>query len=101
MKLNMQSIHFTASSRLKDYIQKKCDKLDHFFDRIIEGEVYLKLQKELKDADKQVEIKLYVPGSTLIAKENAKTFEAATDLVIDKLKGQLVRYKEKLRAARA
>lgn len=97
MKLNIQSIHFTAASRLTDHIQKKCDKLDVFFDRIIEGEVFLKLKNEEKGANKLVEIKLHVPGDTLVAKENAKTFEAATDLVVGKLKSQLVKYKEKMR----
>ncbi len=98
MKLNIQSIHFTAADRLKDYVQKKCTKLDHFFDRILEGDVYLKLQNDVKGANKLVEIKLRVPGDILIAKEQAKTFEAATDLVTDKLRQQLIRYKEKMRA---
>ncbi|MEL7339962.1 MAG: HPF/RaiA family ribosome-associated protein, partial [Bacteroidota bacterium] len=55
MKVTIQSIHFTAAERLKNYVQKKCDKFDQFFDRIIEGKVSLKLQKEAKGADKLVE----------------------------------------------
>ncbi|RMG69230.1 MAG: ribosome-associated translation inhibitor RaiA [Bacteroidetes bacterium] len=101
MKVTIQSIHFTAADRLKSYIQKKCDKLDQFFDRIIEGTVVLKVQQEVKNANKHVEIKLMVPGDLLIAKEEAKTFEAAVDLATDKLKLQLKKYKEKIRSREA
>ena len=96
MKLTIQSIHFTASARLKNYIQKKCDKLDQFFDRITEGKVALKLQNEVKGANKLVEIQLMVPGDVLIAKEKGLTFEAATDLATDKLKTQLKKYKGRM-----
>lgn len=98
MKVTIQSIHFTAADRLKAYTQKKCDKLDQFFDRITEGIVTLKLQQEVKDANKYAEIKLIVPGDVLIATEQAQTFEAAVDLATDKLKLQLKKYKEKLRS---
>ena len=97
MKITIQSIHFDASQRLQDYIQKKCDKLDHFYDRITEGSVILKVTNE-KPNNKFVEIKLNVPGDTLFSKETAKTFEAATDLATDKLKEQLRRFKGKARA---
>ncbi|MEY2705096.1 MAG: hypothetical protein RL407_1158, partial [Bacteroidota bacterium] len=35
----MHSIHFVADQKLIDFIQKKADKLDTFYDRIIDGEV--------------------------------------------------------------
>jgi putative sigma-54 modulation protein len=98
MRITIHSIRFTAADHLKDYIQKKCDKLDKFFDKIVEGKVNLKLQNEVKGANKFVEIIVYVPGDTLVAKDSGSTFEEATDLVIDKLKTQLKRYKERLRS---
>ena len=98
MRITIQSIHFTAADRLKEYIQKKCDKLDQFFDNIIEGKVNLKVQNENKGANKLVEILVAVPGDTLISKEMGATFEEATDLATDKLKVQLKKYKERMRA---
>jgi putative sigma-54 modulation protein len=98
MKITIQSIHFDASQRLKNYIEKKCNKLEKFYDRIIGGDAVLKVQQEMKPNNKLVEIKLNVPGDTLVARENAQTFEAATDLATDKLKEQLRRYKGKARA---
>ncbi len=41
MKLQMHSIHFNADVVLIDFIQKKADKLETFFDRIIDGEVFM------------------------------------------------------------
>ena len=48
MKITIQSIHFDASARLKTYIEKKCNKLDQFYDRITEGTITLKVQNEMK-----------------------------------------------------
>ena len=99
MNLTIQSIHFDADQKLKDYIQKKCDKLDQFFDRITDAEVFLKVVKPGVKDNKTVEIKLNVPGDILMATENADTFEAATDLATCKMKAQLLRYKDKLRTS--
>lgn len=97
MKLQIQSIHFDADQKLLDYIQEKCDKLDHFFDKIIDGQVYLKLERKGDHSLKAIEIKLNVPGTVLIASENSFSFEEAVDLSTENLKRQVKRYKEKLR----
>lgn len=98
MEINMQSIHFDADTKLLDYIQKKVEKLETFFDRIINAEVIMRLENSgAKVQDKVLEIKLYVPGNTLLIKETRKTFEEAVDLGTDSLKRQLVKYKEKVR----
>lgn len=98
MKISVQSIHFTADKKLLDFIQKKVDKLDQFFDQIISGMVYLKLENVEDEENKIVEIKLNVPGVTLFAKEQCKSFEEATDLAIDSLRRQVNKHKDKSRA---
>jgi len=97
MKITVQSIHFTADHKLLDFIQKKVDKLDQFFDQIISGEVYLKLENVDDEANKISEVKLIVPGGTLFAKEQCKTFEEATDLAIESLRKQITKHKDKTR----
>ena len=97
MKIRVQSIHFTADSKLLDFIQKKTDKLDQFFDQIIGGEVYLKLENTEDEANKISEIKLIIPGNDLFAKEQCKTFEEATDKAVESLRRQLDKHKEKIR----
>lgn len=97
MKLQIHSVHFDADQKLLDFIQKKSDKLDTFFDRITDGEVFLRLEKgEHSRENKVVEIKLALPGTTLFAKEKNTSFEAATDEAIESLKTQLTKYKDKI-----
>jgi len=98
MKIRVQSIHFNADKKLLEFIQKKVDKLDQFFDQIISGEVYLKLENVEDEANKISEIKLIVPGGTMFAKEQCKSFEEATDLAIESLKKQITKHKDKTRA---
>lgn len=98
MKIRVQSIHFTADSKLLDFIQTRVDKLDQFFDQIISGEVYLKLENADNEENKITEIKLLLPGNDLFAKEKCKTFEEATDKAIESLRRQVDKHKEKLRA---
>lgn len=98
MKIRVQSIHFNADKKLLDFIQRKVDKLDQYFDQIISGEVYLKLENVEDEANKISEIKLIVPGMTLFAKEQCKTFEEATDLSIESLRKQITKHKDKTRA---
>jgi putative sigma-54 modulation protein len=99
MKLQVHSIHFNADQKLIDFIQKKVDKLETFYDRMVDGEVFLRLNNEGID-NKTVEIKLRVPGSQLFAKEQAKSFEAATDQATEALRMQLQKFKEKIKEVR-
>ncbi|MES2274514.1 MAG: ribosome-associated translation inhibitor RaiA [Bacteroidota bacterium] len=95
MKITVQSIHFTADVKLLDFIQKKADKLDQFYDKIISGEVYLKLENVDNEVNKISEIKIQLPGNQLFAKEQCKTFEEATDLAIESLRKQIDKHKQK------
>lgn len=97
MKIGVQSIHFTADQKLLNFIQKKANKLDQFYDQIISGEVYLKLDNAVNEANKISEIKLIIPGTTLFAKEQCKSFEEATDLSVESLRKQITKFKEKNR----
>ncbi len=91
----MQSIHFDADQKLLDFIEKKSSKLLTYYDGIIDGEVYLKLDKDESMENKVVEIKLNIPGNSLFAKEQSKSFEAAADMAVEGLRRQLKKFKEK------
>jgi putative sigma-54 modulation protein len=99
MGITIQSLRFKADSRLKDFIESKCSKLNQYFDGIVDIQVVLRLERNPGVGNKVVEIKTIVPNQTLIASEKAATFEAATDMALDTLARQVKRYKEKLRAA--
>ena len=99
MKITVQSIRFNADKKLLDFIQKKTDKLETFYDQIISGEVYLKLENVEDEANKITEIKLMLPGNQIFAKEQCKTFEEATDLAVECLRKQIEKHKQKKAAA--
>ena len=90
----MHSIHFDADQKLLDFIQKKVDKLETFYDRVVDGEVYLRLNNSGID-NKTVEIKLNLPGRQIFAKEEAKSFEEAADLATEALRRQIRKVKVK------
>lgn len=98
MKLQMHSIHFDADSKLLDFIQRKVDKLETYYDRIIDGEVFLRVENDDHQENKMVEIKLNSPGTQFFAKEQARSFEAGTDAAVEALRRQLKKHKEKLYA---
>jgi putative sigma-54 modulation protein len=98
MVIQTQSVHFDADGKLLEFIQKKLVKLETYHDKILNADVILKLEKTGQVQDKVAEIKVNIPGSTLIAKETRKTFEESVDEAIDALRVQLIKVKEKYRA---
>lgn len=100
MKLQVQSIHFDADIKLINFIQRKVDKLQTFYDRMVDGEVFLRLNNEGVE-NKTVEIKLNMPGTQLFAAEKAKSFEAATDMATEALRNQLKKFKTRVKQGRA
>lgn len=99
MKLQVHSIHFDADRKLVDFIQRKIDKLETFYDRLVDGEVFLRLNNEGIE-NKTVEIKLNVPGTQLFAVEKARSFEAAADQATIALRNQLKKFKTRLTKGR-
>jgi putative sigma-54 modulation protein len=96
MKAIYQATNFDADQKLIDFIQKRLDKLDNFYDRIIEAEVYMKLNNT-GIQNKTIEVKIAIPGNDIVVKKDAEKFEKAMDLCYDVLKRQLNKEKEKAR----
>ncbi len=97
MNIKIQSVHFDADSKLIDFTNKKVEKLLKFYDHIVGAQVIFRLDKSATDENKVAEIRLEIPGNDLFAKRQCKTFEEAVDSVVDALKVQLTKHKEKQR----
>ena len=95
MKIKIQSVHFTADKKLLDFIDERVNKLTHFNDGILSGDVTLRLDKSASAENKIAEIKLHVSGTDLFAKRQCKSFEEAIDGSVDALKNQVKKNKEK------
>ena len=90
--------HVDITASIKDYVEKKLNKLENFFDKIQEIQVDLDVETFPNEEDRQiVSATVYVPGSALIARESSKDLYASVDLMVDKLQRQLKKYKDKLR----
>jgi putative sigma-54 modulation protein len=97
MNVVIHPVHFDASNQLLEFINKKLSKLETFYDKIVEAEVFLKLENQQSVKDKVVEIKLHIPGKTLFVAKTTKTFEESADLAIQTVAEQLKKQKEKVK----
>ncbi|RAJ13375.1 ribosome hibernation-promoting factor, HPF/YfiA family [Olleya aquimaris] len=97
MKVNTQAVNFNADPKLLDFIQKRMNKLELFYDKVIQSEVYLKVEKRSDKLNKIFEAKLNVPGDSLIVKKHCKSFEEGVDVAVASLERQLKKRKQKLR----
>ncbi len=98
MKVYIQSVNFNADKDLVEFVDRKVSSLEKFYDKVVDSEVFLKVQQTSEKENKVVEVKINVPGNELIVKKVCKTFEEGVVLATESLKRQLNRRKEKQRA---
>jgi len=97
MNVNAQSVNFVADQKLIDFVQKRMDKLDLFYDRIIRSDVYLKVENTRGKENKIAEIELHIPRDRFVVKKQCKSFEEAVDSACNSLERQLKKKKDKMR----
>ena len=97
MEIKIQSIHFDATEKLQDFIEKKVAKLEKTFEDIKTAEVQLKVVKPATAQNKETSLTASVPGQTLFVEKTCDTFEEGVDLCVDAMKVQLTKFKEKAR----
>jgi len=95
MNIAIQSVHFDATTQLKEFIEKKIAKLDKFSDLIVDAEVILKVVKPEVANNKEASIKLNIKNGELFANKVADTFEEAVTQSIEALEKQILKVKEK------
>ena len=98
MKVNTQSVNFNADIKLINFIQKRMDKLELFYDKVIKSDVFLKVENTSDKENKIIEAKISVPGDSFIVKKQCKSFEEGIDAAAASLERQLKKRKEKLRS---
>ena len=98
MEVNTQSVNFNIDRELVNFVQKRMDKLENFYDRVIHSDVYLKVVNTSVKENKIAEVKVHVPGDEFIVKKQCKSFEEAVDSAVSSLERLLTKRKQKLRA---
>ncbi|WP_372767092.1 ribosome hibernation-promoting factor, HPF/YfiA family [Lutibacter sp.] len=97
MKVIVQSVNFNADRELIDFVEKKVASLEKYYDKIVDSEVFLKVQQTSEKENKLVDIKINIPGNDIVVKKQCKTFEEGTMVAVDSLKRKLTKEKEKVR----
>lgn len=97
MNVRTQSVNFNAEPKLLAFVEDKLQKLDQFYDQIVDAEVYLRVENVTDGVNKLAEVRVNIPGNDLIAKKQCKSFEEAIDQSVDVLKRQLNKRKERVR----
>lgn len=96
MNVKIQSVHFNADGSLLERVQKKIEKLPSYSRRIVDVNVFLKLDNLAHHIkDKVVEIRVHVPRGDLFVKACSKTFESSFERAYHSLLTQLKRKKER------
>ena len=96
MNVNIQTVRFDADNKLVKHINRKMEKLNTFHDRIIQVDVFLKLDNVVhKIKDKIAEIRLQIPRHQLFVKSTSKSFEQSFDDAFESIVNQIKRKKQK------
>lgn len=95
MEIKIQAIHFDATEKLTQFIDKKAAKLQKTCDKITKAEFILKVVKPETAMNKETAINLSLSGKELRAAKVCDTFEEGVDLCVDSLLRQLEKYKDR------
>ena len=97
MEIRIKSIHFDATEKLQEFINKKVEKLQKSYEDIQKVEVQLKVEKPAAALNKTTSLTVTAPGNTLFVEKTCDTFEEGVDLCLAAMKVQLTKFKEKQR----
>jgi putative sigma-54 modulation protein len=95
MNIKINSLRFSPTKQLENFVEEKLKKLGHYYEEIIAAEVFLKLENTQNEENKVAEIKIEIPGNELFAKKQTKSFEESTDTAIEAIKKQMTKHKNK------
>lgn len=93
MQINISGHHVKVTTPLREYVEKKFERLTRHFDHVINIHVVLTVEKLTHNA----EASLQVSGNRIFADASNEGMYAAVDALVDKLDRQIVKYKEKLK----
>lgn len=89
ININVQAVDITIDDDVKESIRKAITRLSRFHDKIEWADVYLEDKKEKSTNQKQVSIRLGIPGNDPFASEYGDNFHVLLSEVEDKLRSQL------------
>jgi len=91
MQINVSGHHVEVTDSLRSYVTSKLDRLERHFDKIIQMNVILSVEKQRQKAESTISIS----GGEVYADAESEDLYAAIDKLADKLDRQLLKQKEK------
>lgn len=98
MKVNVHAVNFSVDKKLVNFINERLLKLEKYYDKVVSSDVFLKVENSSEKENKNIEVKIHVPGDDFMVKKQCKTFEEGIELAAESLERLLVKRKEKIRA---
>ena len=93
MKCRIRGERIEVTGAIKEYVESKLSKLDKYFKS---GDIDASVLISLKGKKQSIEVTIPYDKYTLRSEERQDDLYAAIDLVIDKLEGQIRKYKTRL-----
>ncbi len=97
-KLDIHGVHFEVDENLQKYITKKINKLDKYLSPETKGsahaEIFLSETKARSGKVCECEVVYHLPKDNIRVKEGTINIYAAVDIVEEKLKQSLKKYKD-------
>jgi putative sigma-54 modulation protein len=93
IKIAERHSHAETSGALRAYVIEKTEALERFFDRIISVDVVLSAEKERQIADFHAHL---TNKKVITAREESTDMYASVDKAVDRLRRQLVKFKDQL-----
>lgn len=94
MNFNIRGENIEVTDAIRDYVEKKVNKLDRYFNSGITSDVYVNIS--VYNDEQIIEVTIPMPGLLLRAEEMHADLYAAIDLVVDKLERQIRKHKTKV-----
>ena len=98
-QIEITNIHMDSNPEVTKYVKKKISKLDSYMPKHARKSAHAEVRlKESKSKDKKTstcEVTLHVPNEQIMATESTVNMYAAIDIVEEKLKTQLRKYKDR------
>lgn len=96
MHVIVQGKHIAVTPALREYAQEKLGRVARFFDHVQEAQVVLSVERRGNLGKAQVvEVTVRGDGVVLRGEEASSDMYASIDLVVEKLKKQIERYRSK------
>lgn len=86
MVTEVRAVQFKASSRLVEFTQQRLERINQVYQRAMHATVFFRIDNNHLTENKIAEVTLHVPGEDLVVRKEAKTFEAALSMAVDRLR---------------